>query len=192
MSAVADAGGPILTTPRLRLRQWREADLAPFAALNADPQVMEFFPKVLTRAESDAVAGRIRDHFVRHGFGLWAVEVRGAADFVGFVGLAVPSFDAHFTPCVEIGWRLAREHWGHGYATEAATAALAFGFVDRTLEEIVAFTVPANIPSRRVMGRLGMRRLPADDFEHPAIADGHPLRSHVLYRLRRADWKPRR
>jgi ribosomal-protein-alanine N-acetyltransferase len=192
VSTVADAGGPILTTARLRLRQWREEDLAPFAALNADPQVMEFFPKVLTRAESDAVAGRIRDHFVRHGFGLWAVEVRGAADFVGFVGLAVPSFDAHFTPCVEIGWRLAREHWGHGYATEAATAALAFGFVDRALEEIVAFTVPANIPSRRVMGRLGMRRLPADDFEHPAIADGHPLRSHVLYRLRRADWKPRR
>lgn len=191
MSAV-EGGGPTLTTARLRLRQWREEDLAPFAALNADPQVMEFFPKVLTRAESDAVAGRIRDHFARHGFGLWAVEAPGAADFVGFVGLAVPSFEAHFTPCVEIGWRLAREHWGHGYATEAATAALAFGFGDRALEEIVAFTVPANIPSRRVMGRLGMRRLPSDDFEHPAIADGHPLRSHVLYRLRRADWKPRR
>jgi ribosomal-protein-alanine N-acetyltransferase len=193
VSTVAGAGGgPVLTTPRLRLRQWREEDLASFAALNADPQVMEFFPKVLTRVESDAVAGRIRDHFARHGFGLWAVEAPGAADFVGFVGLAVPSFEAHFTPCVEIGWRLAREHWGHGYATEAATAALAFGFGDRALEEIVAFTVPANIPSRRVMGRLGMRRLPADDFEHPAIADGHPLRSHVLYRLRRADWKPRR
>ena len=191
MSAV-EGGGPILTTARLRLRQWREEDLAPFAALNADPQVMEFFPKILTRAESDVVAGRIRDHFARHGFGLWAVEAPGAADFVGFVGLAVPSFEAHFTPCVEIGWRLAREHWGHGYATEAATAALAFGFGDRALEEIVSFTVPANIPSRRVMGRLGMRRLPADDFEHPAIADGHPLRSHVLYRLRRADWKPRR
>jgi RimJ/RimL family protein N-acetyltransferase len=193
MSTIADAGGgPILTTARLRLRQWREEDLAPFAALNADPQVMEFFPKVLTRAESDVVAGRIRDHFARHGFGLWAVEAPGAAAFVGFVGLAVPSFEAHFTPCVEIGWRLAREHWGHGYATEAATAALAFGFGDRALEEIVAFTVPANISSRRVMGRLGMRRSPADDFEHPAIADGHPLRSHVLYRLRRADWKPRR
>ena len=193
MSGVAGPGeGPVLTTARLRLRQWREEDLAPFAALNADPQVMEFFPKTLTRVESDAVAGRIRDHFARHGFGLWAVEAPGVADFLGFVGLAVPSFEAHFTPCVEIGWRLAREHWGHGYATEAATAALAFGFVARALEEIVAFTVPANIPSRRVMGRLGMRRLPTDDFEHPAIADGHPLRSHVLYRLRRADWKPRR
>ena len=193
MSTDAGAGGvPILTTPRLRLRQWREEDLAPFAALNADPQVMEFFPKTLTRAESDAVAGRIRDHFARHGFGFWAVEAPGIADFMGFVGLAVPSFEAHFTPCVEIGWRLAREHWGHGYATEAATAALAFGFGDRALEEIVAFTAPANIPSRRVMGRLGMRRSPADDFEHPAIAEGHPLRSLVLYRLRRADWKPRR
>lgn len=192
MSAVADAGGPILTTARLRLRQWREEDLAPFAALNADPQVMEFFPKVLTRAESDAVAGRIRDHFARHGFGFWAVEAPGAADFVGFVGLAVPSFAAHFTPCVEIGWRLARAHWGHGYATEAATAALAFGFGAHALEEIVAFTVPANISSRRVMGRLGMRRLPSDDFEHPAIPEGHPLRPHVLYRLRRTDWKPRR
>jgi RimJ/RimL family protein N-acetyltransferase len=193
MSPVTGEGdGPILTTARLRLRQWREEDLAPFAALNADPQVMEFFPKVLTRAESDAVAGRIRDHFARHGFGFWAVEVPGAADFVGFVGLAVPSFEAHFTPCVEIGWRLAREHWGHGYATEAATAALAFGFGDRALEEIVAFTVPANIPSRRVMGRLRMRRSPSDDFEHPGIADGHPLRPHVLYRLRRADWKPHR
>ena len=191
MSAV-EGGVLIFMIVRLRLRQWREEDLAPFAALNADPQVMEFFPKALSRAESDAVAGRIRDHFTRHGFGLWAVEAPGAADFVGFVGLAVPSFEAHFTPCVEIGWRLAREHWGHGYATEAATAALAFGFGDRALEEIVAFTVPANIPSRRVMGRLGMRRLPADDFEHPAIAAGHPLRSHVLYRLRRADWKPRR
>jgi ribosomal-protein-alanine N-acetyltransferase len=187
-----EGGGPVLTTARLRLRPWREEDLAPFAALNADPQVMEFFPKTLTRAESDALAGRIRDHFARHGFGLWAVEAPDIADFMGFVGLAVPSLEAHFTPCVEIGWRLAREHWGHGYATEAATAALAFGFGDRALEEIVAFTVPANIASRRVMGRLGMKRSPADDFEHPAIADGHALRSHVLYRLRRTDWKPRR
>ena len=191
MSA-AEAGGPILTTARLRLRQWREEDLAPFAALNADPQVMEFFPKTLTRAESDAVAGRIREHFARHGFGFWAVEAPGVAGLIGFIGLAVPSFEAPFTPCVEIGWRLAREHWGRGYATEGAGAALAFGFESLGLEEIVAFTVPANIPSRRVMGRLGMRRLPSDDFEHPAIAEGHPLRSHVLYRLRRVDWKPRR
>ena len=191
MSGV-EGGGPILTTARLRLRQWREEDLAPFAALNADPQVMEFFPKALTRAESDAVAGRIREHFARHGFGFWAVEAPGVADLVGFVGLAVPSFEAHFTPCVEMGWRLAREHWGRGYATEAAMAALAFGFETLALKEIVAFTVPANIASRRVMGRLGMRRSPADDFEHPALPEGHPLRAHVLYRLRRADWRPRR
>jgi RimJ/RimL family protein N-acetyltransferase len=192
MSAAIEGGGPILTTARLRLRQWREDDLAPFAALNADPQVMEFFPKTLTRAESDAVAGSIREHFARHGFGFWAVEAPGVADLVGFIGLAVPSFEAPFTPCVEIGWRLAREHWGHGYATEGAGAALAFGFETLALQEIVAFTVPANIASRRVMGRLGMRRSPADDFEHPSLRDGHPLRSHVLYRLRRADWRPRR
>jgi RimJ/RimL family protein N-acetyltransferase len=191
MSGV-EGGGPILTTARLRLRQWREEDLAPFAALNADPQVMEFFPKALTRAESDAVAGRIREHFARHGFGFWAVEAPGVADLVGFVGLAVPSFEAHFTPCVEMGWRLAREYWGRGYATEAAMAALAFGFETLALKEIVAFTVPANIPSRRVMGRLGMRRTLADDFDHPAIPEGHPLRPHVLYRLRRSEWQPRR
>lgn len=193
MSTVGGVGdGPILTTARLRLRQWRDADLAPFAALNADPHVMEFFPKVLTRAESDAVAGYIRDHFTRHGFGFWAVEAPGVAPFVGFVGLAVPSFEAPFTPCVEIGWRLAREHWGRGFATEGAGAALAFGFETLALQEIVAFTAPANIPSRRVMGRLGMRRSPSDDFEHPSLPDGHPLRPSVLYRLRRADWRPRR
>ena len=154
-----EGSGPILTTARLRLRPWRQDDLAPFAALNADPQVMQFFPKALTRAESDATAGRIRDHFARHGFGFWAVEAPGVASLVGFVGLAVPSFEAHFTPCVEIGWRLAREHWGRGYATEAAAAALAFGFRDLKLDEIVAFTVPANLPSRRVMDRLGMTRV---------------------------------
>ena len=112
------------------------------------------------------------------------------ADLVGFIGLALPSFETPFTPCVEVGWRLAREHWGRGYATEGASAALAFGFENVALQEIVAFTVPANIPSRRVMGRLRMKRSPTDDFEHPAIADGHPLRPHVLYRLRRTDWQP--
>ena len=156
MSIVAGAGGgPILTTTRLRLRQWREEDLAPFAALNADPQVMEFFPKVLTRAESDAVAGRIRDHFARHGFGFWAVEAPGAADFVGFVGLAVPSFEAHFTPCVEIGWRLAREHWGHGYATEAARALLRWAFDTLDLNRVQAEADTRNVASARVLEKLG-------------------------------------
>jgi len=185
----ADVGGsPTLSTQRLRLHAWREADLGAFAALNADPRVMEFFPRVLDRAESDAHAARISAHFTHHGFGLWAVEAPGRADFIGFAGLAVPSFDAHFTPSVEIGWRLAPEHWGNGYATEAARAALAFGFRDLALDEIVSFTVPANWPSRRVMERLGMKRSAADDFEHPALPEGHLLRPHVLYRLTRVEW----
>ncbi len=178
-----------LATERLRLRAWTEDDLAPFAALNADPRVMAHFPKCLDRAESDAMVARIHAHLARHGFGWWAVEVPAVARFIGFVGLSVPSFQAPFTPCVEIGWRLAAEHWGRGYATEAARAALAFGFNDVGLEEIVSFTVPANLPSRAVMERLGMTRNPADDFEHPNLPAGHALRRHVLYRLRRSDWK---
>jgi RimJ/RimL family protein N-acetyltransferase len=150
---------------------------------------MEFLPQPLDRTESDALASRIRDHFAGHGFGLWAVEAPGVADFIGFVGLAVPSFQAHFMPCVEIGWRLAYEYWGHGYATEAARAALGFGFRDLALDEIVSFTVPPNWRSRRVMERLGMKRSASEDFEHPALPEGHPLRSHVLYRLSRREWR---
>lgn len=177
-----------LLTPRLRLRRWEERDLAPFAAMNADPRVMEHFPGTLTRSESDTLVARIGGHFDRHGFGLWAVEVAADGAFAGFTGLAVPRFEAHFTPCVEIGWRLAPAHWGQGYATEAARAALTFGFDTVGLEEIVSFTVPANAPSRRVMERLGMACRPEDDFEHPALPVGHALRRHVLYRLRRSDW----
>jgi RimJ/RimL family protein N-acetyltransferase len=175
-----------VATERLWLRPWKEADLPAFAALNADPRVMEFLPKVLSRAESDARAAQIVEHFHEHGFGLWAVEVKAGAGFIGFVGLNVPAFEAHFTPCVEVGWRLACEHWGRGYATEAARAALAFGFDTLGLSEIVALTVPANERSRRVMERLGMTRSPADDFEHPNLPSGHPLRPHVLYRLARS------
>jgi RimJ/RimL family protein N-acetyltransferase len=175
-----------LATSRLRLRAWRESDLAPFAALNGDPTVMEHFPSTLSREESDAFAARIGEHFARHGFGLWAIEAPGVAEFLGFVGLSIPRFDAPFTPCVEVGWRLAREHWGHGYAPEAALAALRFGFERLGLEEIVSFTVPANVKSRRVMEKIGMHRDPADDFDHPALAAGHPLRRHVLYRVARA------
>jgi ribosomal-protein-alanine N-acetyltransferase len=178
-----------LTTPRLRLREWRNADLPVFAALNADPRVMEFFSQRLDRSESDALVARIGEHFTRHGFGLWAVEAPGVADFIGFVGLSVPRFEAHFMPCVEIGWRLARHAWGQGYATEAARAALAFGFLEAGLEEVVSFTTVANAPSRWVMERLGMTWSPADDFEMPLLAEWHPLRPHVLYRLRRADWR---
>jgi RimJ/RimL family protein N-acetyltransferase len=183
------SGHPRLTTGRLCLRPWREQDLAPFAALNADPRVVEFLPKPMTRAESDATAARIGEHFECHGFGLWAVEILGVADFIGFVGLSVPTFEAHFTPCVEVGWRLAYDHWGHGYATEAAQAALVFAFRSLRLDQVVSFTVPANDRSRRVMERLGLTRSPNDDFEHPNLEDGHPLRHHVLYRLPRPVWE---
>ncbi|GIU89942.1 MAG: hypothetical protein KatS3mg010_1041 [Acidimicrobiia bacterium] len=149
--------GPVtLRTERLVLRPWRESDRVPYAALNADPEVMRYFPSTLTQAESDASVDRIVDGFARRGFGLWAVEVAGGAPFVGFVGLDEPAWEAHFTPCVEVGWRLARAHWGKGYATEAARAAVAFGFDVLGLDEIVSFTVPANSASRAVMERLGM------------------------------------
>ncbi len=173
-----------IRTERLLLRRWSERDLEPFSALNADPRVMEHFPARLSRTESDAMVGRMRAHFVAHGFGLWAVQVVGGSAFIGFAGLSRPSFQAPFTPCVEVGWRLAAEHWRLGYATEAARAVVAFGFEHVGLEEIVSFTVPANHRSRRVMEKLGMRHDPADDFEHPSLPSDHPLRPHVLYRLR--------
>jgi RimJ/RimL family protein N-acetyltransferase len=165
------------------LRRWLPDDRVPFARLNSDPRVLEFFPGTLSREESDALADRIEAHFERHGFGLWAVEIPEIAPFAGFVGLAIPRFEAHFTPCVEIGWRLDAEHWNHDYATEGARAALEFGFVSLHLEEIVSFTVPGNLRSRRVMEKIGMTRSPGDDFDHPALPEGHPLRRHVLYRL---------
>ena len=178
-----------ITTQRLVLRPWREDDVPAFAAMNADPRVMEFFPKCLTHAESVAAVGRHRAHFERHGFGQWAVEAPGVAPFVGRVGIMVFDADTHFTPCVEAGWRLAFEHWGRGYATEAARAAVGYGFSAAGLKEIVSFTVPANVRSRAVMERLGMTRDPAYDFDHPNIADDSPLRRHVLYRLRREQFE---
>jgi RimJ/RimL family protein N-acetyltransferase len=182
------AGPGRLRTHRLLLRQWRDADLEPFARLNADPEVMAHFPAPLSRPESDAQAARIRASFDDSDFGLWAVEVPGVTPFAGVAGLAVPRFEAAFTPCVEIGWRLARPHWGRGYAIEAAAAAVAYGFEEVGLDEIVSFTVPANDRSRRVMERLGMRRDPAEDFDHPRLPPGHPLARHVLYRLDRGAW----
>ena len=150
----------MLTTKRLRLRLWRDEDLPGFAALNSDSRVMQYMAKQLDRRESDASAERIKQHFVRHGFGLWAVELIGIADFIGFTGFSVPSFEAHFTPCVEIAWRLARDYWGFGYATEAAFAARDYGFAHLGFEQIVSFTVPANQRSRNVMERIGMTRSP--------------------------------
>lgn len=178
--------GPELPTDRLLLRRWRDSDRDPFAALNADPIVMGHFPARLTRAESDAMVDRIEAGFRTRGFGNWAVEVSGVADFIGYVGLSVPSYDTPFMPAVEVGWRLDHRYWGKGYATEGARAALAFGFREAGLDEIVSFTVPANVRSWRVMERLGMTRDPADDFDHPMLPPGHPLCRHVLYRLSRS------
>jgi RimJ/RimL family protein N-acetyltransferase len=175
-----------LRSERLLLRQWRRSDYEPFAALNADPAVTEYLPGPLSREASDAMAEGQRRVIAERGWGLWAVEAVDGAPFVGFVGLAVPRFDAHFTPAVEVGWRLARDHWGMGYATEAGSTALRFGFDELGLGEIVSFTTVANDRSRRVMERLGMTHDPADDFEHPALPDGHSLRPHVLYRARPA------
>ena len=172
-----------LCGPRVQLRRWRVEDRAPFAAMNSDPRVMEFFRSPLTRGDSDAMADRIERHFDEYGFGLWALEIPGVAPFIGFAGLAWARFDAHFTPAVEIGWRLAFPYWGHGYATEAARLALAFGFEILALEEAVSFTAAGNRRSRAVMERLGMHCDPAGDFDYPGFPEGHPMRRHVLYRI---------
>ena len=184
-----------IETERLLLREWRDSDLEPFFALNADPEVMAHFPAVLSREESDETLTRIRNHFEKHGFGLWAVEATGkegaSAGFIGFVGLMVPTFEASFTPCVEVGWRLARAHWNRGYATEGAEAALRVGFEGFDLSEIVSMTTSANVRSRRVMERLRMTHDPEEDFDHPVLATWSPLRRHVLYRLTKAEWRKR-
>ena len=177
-----------LTTGRLLLRHWRDDDRAPFAAMNADPRVMEHFPAPLSRLESDALIDEFEARFDPRGFGLWALERRDDGTFIGFTGLAAVPWEAHFTPAIEVGWRLAPEAWGHGYATEAAREAVRFGFDDAALDEIVSFTVPANVRSRAVMERLAMTHDPADDFDHPRLPVGHPLRRHVLYRIDRESW----
>jgi RimJ/RimL family protein N-acetyltransferase len=186
---LAEATIPRLATARLLLREWHERDREPFAALNADPRVAEFLGKPMDRAASDALVDRIVGHWASDGHGQWAVERVEDGRFLGFVGLTAPSFETAFTPCVEVGWRLAAASWGHGYATEGARAALRFGFDDLKLDEIVSFTTVANVRSRAVMERLGMTCDPADDFDHPRIAVGNPLRPHVLYRLARDAWR---
>lgn len=176
---------PVLNTERLLLRPWKPADRLPFAMLNADPRVMKHFPATLTSTESDALVDRIEAHFVQHGFGLWAVEHPGTASFIGCIGLMIPGFEAPFTPCVEVGWRLAYEFWGQGLAVEGADAAILYGFQSLQLNEIVSFTTVGNHQSRRVMEKLGMTHHAADDFDHPRLPEGHPLRPHVLYRKKK-------
>ncbi|MBS0369748.1 MAG: GNAT family N-acetyltransferase [Proteobacteria bacterium] len=177
-----------IDTPRLRLRQWRAADRAPFAALNADPRVMAHFPSTLDRTASDAIAERSEALIAERGWGFWAVERRDSGDFIGFVGLNVPTAALPFSPCVEIGWRLVHAAWGQGLASEAARAALTAGFETLGLAEIVSFTALSNRRSQAVMERLGMRRT-AEDFDHPVLPEGHPLRRHCLYRLNADGWR---
>ncbi|MDB5397060.1 MAG: acetyltransferase, ribosomal protein N-acetylase [Rhodospirillales bacterium] len=179
-----------LETARLLLRPFDDDDLDGLAALCADPDVMRYFPETLDRSASEKFAGRIKAHFNLHGFGPWSVEVKRGGRFVGFVGLMVPTFKSHFTPCIEICWRLARVAWGQGYGTEAARAAEDFAFGVLGRDEIVSMTVPANLNSRHVMERLGMTHEPADDFDHPNLPPGHPLCRHLLYRKRIAPTVP--
>ena len=172
-----------LETDRLLLRGWCDDDLEPFAAMNGDETVMEHYPAILSRAQSDGFAGRIQQGLDDDRFGLYAVELKSTGGFAGYVGLAKAGFPAAFTPAVEIGWRLARKFWGHGYATEAARACLAHGFANFGFTELVSFTTRRNRRSIAVMERLGMARNPLDDFEHPELPAGHPQRPHVLYRI---------
>jgi RimJ/RimL family protein N-acetyltransferase len=171
-----------LETARLILRHWRDSDREPFARINADPRVMRHFPAPLSRADSDALIDRVIAHFAEHGFGLFAAELRDTGQLAGFIGLMVPSFEAHFTPAVEIGWRLDAELWNRGLATEGAREVLRYAFEELGLAEVVSFTVPENQPSRHVMEKIGMVRDFAGDFDHPRLPKGHPLRRHILYR----------
>jgi len=169
-----------IETQRLGLRKWKASDLAPFAEMNGDKRVMEFFPATLTFSESVSMLKRIEDFFERNNFGLWATEIKEGKKFIGFVGLNVPQFQADFMPCTEIGWRLGIDHWGKGYATEAAIACLEYGFTRLRLAEIVSFTSRLNIRSENVMKKIGMQY--AGSFEHPFIEEGNKLKTHLLYK----------
>ena len=171
-------------TERLMLRQWRKSDYEPLAAMNADPRVMEFFPNLLDHAQSDALAEKIKDLIATRGWGFWDVEQKNGEPFIGFVGLHIPEPELPFGPCIEIGWRLADCQWGNGFASEAATAALSIAFDTLKLNEVVSFTSIFNQRSQAVMKRIGMIHR-AEFFEHPALAIGHPLRAHILYRIKK-------
>ncbi|MBB5020397.1 ribosomal-protein-alanine N-acetyltransferase [Chitinivorax tropicus] len=178
----------LLSTSRLVLRDWQDSDLEPWVAMNADAMVRRYFPTIASREQAIVEMQRFREHGERHGFTLWPLEIPGQTAFAGVVGLFRTPIEAHFTPCVEIGWRLAIPYWGQGYATEAARLALQYGFDTLQLAEIVALTAADNQPSRAVMARIGMQHNAADDFDHPRVADGHPLKRHVLYRIQHRDW----
>jgi len=178
----------ILKTERLILRDWKLGDREPFARMNADPRVIEYLGEPLSRKRSDEVADRIEAHFRTHGFGLCAAELTEGGEFIGFIGLAVPTFEAGFTPCVEIGWRLATEYWGAGLATEGARETVRYAFEELGQPELVSFTAIRNERSRRVMAKLGMTHDATENFDHPRLPVGDPLRRHVLYRLRRERW----
>jgi RimJ/RimL family protein N-acetyltransferase len=182
------ATGPTIETERLLLRPWKSKDRMAFALINADPEVMEFFPAPLSPEESDQLVRRIERQFEEFGFGLWAVEIKWVHKFIGFCGLSVPTFQTHFTPAVEIGWRFAKDQWGSGYASEAAKAVLDHGFEEADLEEILSWTVPDNRRSTQVMERLGMKRAPELDFDHPRLLHDERLRRHIVYRITRSDW----
>lgn len=177
----------MLRTRRLLLRSWREEDREPFAAMNADPEVMRHFVAPLNRIDSDASFDRIQGHLAEKGWGLWAAQVVDGPEFIGFIGLWQPTFEAHFTPAIEVGWRLMRSAWGQGYAPEGAAAAIDVAFDRLGLDQVVSMTTVDNAKSRRVMEKLGMTRDPADDFDHPNVPDG-PHRRHVLYRLPADRW----
>jgi len=174
-----------IETPRLLLRQWKDSDVDPWAEMNADPRVMEFFPWTFDRARSEETAARMRRELERDGFGFYVVELKHNGQFAGIIGIDEIPYDVPFTPAREVGWRLAYDTWGHGYATEGAKAALAMAFDRLGWEEVVAVTALVNKRSERVMQRLGMVRDPSADFDHPRVPEGHALRPHMLYRIRR-------
>ncbi|MCA3017601.1 MAG: GNAT family N-acetyltransferase [Rhodocyclaceae bacterium] len=181
-----------IRTQRVLLRQWKDSDLDAWAEMNADPEVRKYFPKVLDRAEADGEASRIRGGIAQRGWGMWAIEIPGILPFAGLVGLNLPAFQAPWMPAVEIGWRLSRDAWHKGYATEGAVAAMNFAFDELHLPEVVAMSVKTNTPSHQVMQRLGMTHDPSADFDHPRVPADWPLKTHILHRISPATWKARR
>lgn len=178
-----------IKTERLTLRPWQPKDSEPFAALNQDSAVAEFFPKILSKKESDELITKIKNEYAEHGFGLMAVELNSNHKFIGFIGLSIPSFQSNFTPCVEIGWRIAKKYWGQGLATEGAKAVLNYAFQELKLEEVVSFTAKNNIRSIRVMEKIGMKHDKNRDFLHPKLPNNHALAAHVLYCINKKSYK---